>query len=397
MSIKKKEDVVIIDAVRTPAGRFQGSLSEFSAPELGGFVIRAILERNRISGSDVDEVIFGNVLSGGVGQGPARQAAVKGGVPPNVPSFTINKVCGSALKAVVLASQSIVSGECKVVIAGGMESMSNAPFFVSGSVRRGAKFGDMKLSDSMINDGLWCAFENKHMGVLAEYTAEKSGISREEQDEFASESHRKAVRATVEGFFSDEIIPIKLKDGSILDKDETPRQDTSRERLSKLKPAFKDGGTVTAGNSSSLNDGASCVLIMSREEAEIRGVKPLAKILSWAPAATEPKDLFYAPIFSIRKLLERVRLNIEDIDAFEINEAFASQVIANVKELKIDRSKLNVNGGAIALGHPIGASGARILTTLVHVMKKRNAKFGVASLCIGGGMGISMCIEREGD
>ncbi|MFZ8805052.1 MAG: thiolase family protein [Candidatus Calescibacterium sp.] len=385
--------VYIVDAVRTPMGRFQGSLAKFKASELGAKVISALLKRNNLRGDEVEEVIMGNVLQAGVGQGPARQAAILGGVSPSVPAETINKVCGSALRAVIHGAEEILLSRANVIIAGGMESMSNAPFLIPAETRRGWKFGNISVQDHMIYDGLWCAFENRHMGELAEYTAEKAGISREEQDKFAYESHMKAVRASIEGFFRNEIVPIELGDGQILDRDETPRQDTSLEKLAKLKPAFKKDGTVTAGNASSLNDGASAVLLMSDREVEKRGIKPLAKVVDWAVAAVPPKEIFFAPIFSTKKLLERLGIKISDIDLIEINEAFASQTLADGKELGFDWSCVNINGGAIALGHPIGASGARILTTLVWNMKRLNAKRGLATICIGGGMGISFLVE----
>ncbi len=383
----------IVDAVRTPMGRFQGSLAKFKASELGAKVISALLKRNNLQGEEVEEVIMGNVLQAGVGQGPARQAAILGGVSPYTPAETINKVCGSALRAVIHGAEEILLSRANIVIAGGMESMSNAPFLIPADARRGWKFGNISVQDHMIYDGLWCAFENRHMGELAEYTAEKAGIKREEQDKFAYESHMKAVRASIEGFFRNEIVPIELGDGQILDRDETPRQDSSLEKLAKLKPAFKKDGTVTAGNASSLNDGASAVLLMSDREIEKRGIKPLAKIADWAFAAVPPREIFFAPIFSTKKLLEKLNMKISDIDLIEINEAFASQTLADGKELGFDWSCVNINGGAIALGHPIGASGARILTTLVWNMKRLNAKRGLATICIGGGMGISLLVE----
>ncbi len=383
----------IVDAVRTPMGRFQGSLAKFKASELGAKVISALLKRNNLQGEEVEEVIMGNVLQAGVGQGPARQAAILGGVSPYTPAETINKVCGSALRAVIHGAEEILLSRANIVIAGGMESMSNAPFLIPADARRGWKFGNISVQDHMIYDGLWCAFENRHMGELAEYTAEKAGIKREEQDKFAYESHMKAVRASIEGFFRNEIVPIELGDGQILDRDETPRQDSSLEKLAKLKPAFKKDGTVTAGNASSLNDGASAVLLMSDREVEKRGIKPLAKIADWAFAAVPPREIFFAPIFSTKKLLEKLNMKISDIDLIEINEAFASQTLADGKELGFDWSCVNINGGAIALGHPIGASGARILTTLVWNMKRLNAKRGLATICIGGGMGISLLVE----
>ncbi len=383
----------IVDGVRTPMGKFQGALSSFKASELGGKVIEALLKRNNITGEEVEEVIMGNVLQAGVGQGPARQAAIYGGVSPYAPCETINRVCGSGLSAVIHAAEKIMLGRADIIIAGGMESMSNAPFLIPPEARRGAKFGDIVARDHMIYDGLWCAFENSHMGVIAEYTAEKAKISREEQDKFAYESHMKATKATVEGLFKNEIVPIQTKGGEVIDKDETPRPDTTLEKLAKLKPAFKQGGTVTAGNSSTLNDGASALLIMSEKAVEKKGKKPLAKIVDWEFSAVPPKELFFAPIFSTRKLLEKLGLKISDIDLIEINEAFASQTLADGKDLGFDWSNVNITGGAIALGHPIGASGGRILTTLVWNMKRTGAKRGLATICIGGGMGISIIVE----
>lgn len=385
-------DVVIVDAVRTPMGRFQGRLSQFSATDLGAHVIRALKERNGLKGDEVDEVILGCVLQAGLGQAPARQASICGGLSATVPAFLVNKVCGSSLKAVVLAAQAIRCGDAKIVIAGGMESMSNAPYLLKG-VRQGFRYGDQKFIDSMIYDGLWCAFEGQHMGVSAEYTAKKSGISREEQDRFALESHRKAVRATEEGRFKNELIPLQAKDGPI-DKDETPRPDTSLEKLASLKPAFKEGGTVTAGNAPGLNDGASALLITTRREAEKRGWRMLAQIIDYAVAATEPLELFYAPVFSTRKLLAKMGVTIDHFDLIEVNEAFAAQTLADGKELEWDWDRVNVNGGAIALGHPIGASGARILTTLVWAMRDRGAETGLATICMGGGNGLSLAVKR---
>jgi acetyl-CoA C-acetyltransferase len=385
-------DVVIVDAVRTPMGRFQGRLAQFSATELGAAAIRALKERNHLKGDDVDEVIMGQVVQAGAGQAPARQASIRGGISATVPAVTINKVCGSGLKAVILAAQAIKAGDAKVVIAGGMESMSNTPYLLKGA-RAGFKFGDQKLVDAMIYDGLWCAFENQHMGLAAEYTAAKSQISREEQDRFAYESHMKAVAAMQSGKFANEIVALHAKDGPIT-QDETPRPDTSLEKLAQLKPAFTEGGTVTAGNAPGLNDGASALLIMSSDEAKKRGYKPLAKIVEYAIAATEPIDLFYAPVASTRKLLAKMQLSVHDFDLIEVNEAFAAQTLADGKELEWDWARVNVHGGAIALGHPIGASGARILTTLVWAMQDRHADLGLATICMGGGMGISVAVQR---
>jgi len=385
-------EVVIVDGVRTPMGRFQGKLSRFSATDLGAHVIRALVERNSLKGDEVDEVILGCVLQAGLGQAPARQAAIRGGLSPKVPAVSVNKVCGSGLKAVVLAAQAIKCGDARVVIAGGMESMSNAPYLIKG-VRKGFRYGDQKLIDSMIYDGLWCAFEGHHMGNSAEYTAEKSGISREDQDRYALESHRKAVRATEEGRFKDELIPLEGEEG-LIEADETPRPDTSLEKLAQLRPVFKKDGTVTAGNAPGLNDGASALLITAREEAERRGWKILAQVVDYAVAAVEPLELFYAPVFSTRRLLEKLGMDIADFDLIEVNEAFAAQTLADGKELEWDWQRVNVNGGAIALGHPIGASGARILTTLVWEMSRRGARWGLATICMGGGQGLSLAVRR---
>ncbi|MCI2429648.1 acetyl-CoA C-acetyltransferase [Candidatus Acetothermia bacterium] len=385
-------EVVIVDAVRTPIGRFLGRVSQFSAVELGATVIRALKERNRLKGDDVDEVIMGNVVQAGLGQAPARQAMIFGGLSPTVPAVTVNKVCGSGLKAVIMAAQAIRAGDAKAMIAGGMESMSNAPFLVKGA-RAGFKYGDQKFIDAMIYDGLWSPFDNCHMGLAAEYTAEKSKISRADQDRFAYESHQKAIKAIESGRFAKELIVLEAKDGPIT-QDESPRADTSLERLAKLKPAFKEGGTVTAGNAPGLNDGAAALFIMSADEAKKRGYKPLAKILDYAAAGTAPLDLFYAPIESTRKLLGKLKLKISDFDLIEINEAFASQALADGKELEWDWSRVNVNGGAVALGHPIGASGARILTTLLWTMQDRNAKLGLVTICMGGGNGLSLAVQR---
>ena len=389
------QEVFILSGVRTPMGRLLGTLSSFSATDLGGIVIKEAINRAGISPSDVNEVIMGCVLQAGLGQGPARIAAIKGGVPADVPSFTVNKVCGSALKAIILGVQAIKLGDADVIVAGGMESMTNAPHM--SFLRTGTKFGDIKLIDHMIYDGLWCSFNNQHMGGLAEYTAEKAGITREMQDEFAYNSHMKAVKATNEGKFKDEIIKIevKTKEGvNIIDKDEGPRPDTSLEKLAKLPPVFKKDGTVTAGNAPGIFDGASAVVIASEKFVKERNLKPFARIIAYGSNFVEPKDLFFAPIGAIKKVTEKTGLkHPNDFDLIEINEAFSAQVLADVKELEIDMNKLNVNGGAVALGHPIGASGARIVVTLMYALKDRGLKKGLASLCLGGGGAVGMSIE----
>ncbi|MBI1730380.1 acetyl-CoA C-acetyltransferase [Candidatus Acetothermia bacterium] len=385
-------EVVIIDAVRTPIGKFQGRVSQFSATELGACAIRALIERNKLSGDDVDEAIMGNVVQAGVGQAPARQASIRGGLSATVPAVSINKVCGSGLKAVIYAAQAIKCGDASVIIAGGMESMSNAPYLAQGA-RAGFRYGDKKFVDAMIHDGLWCAFENHHMGNSAEYTAKKAKITREEQDRFSLESHQKALRAQAECHFKNELIPLQAKD-SLIERDESPRSDTSMEQLARLKTAFDPNGSVTAGNAPGLNDGASALLITSAKMAEKRGWTPMARIVDYAVAATAPIDLFFAPIESTKKLLKKMGVGVNHFGLIEVNEAFASQVLADGKALDWDWKRVNVNGGAIALGHPIGASGARILTTLVWAMKSRKAKTGLATICMGGGNGISLAVER---
>ena len=387
---------VIVSAVRTPIGKILGALKDFEAPELGAIVIKEAVKRAGIEPELVEEVIMGNVLQGGIGQAPARQAAIKAGLPTNIPAFTINKVCGSGLKAVMLAAQAIKAEDQEVIVAGGMESMTNAPFAVK-DMRKGKKFGNTTFLDLMVWDGLWDPYHNVHMGNFAEYTARKSGISREEQDKFAYESHMKAIKAIDEGKFKEEIIPIEIPQRKgepiVFDTDEGPRRDTSLEKLAKLKPAFEKDGTVTAGNAPGLNDGASALVVMSEDRAKELGIEPLAYIRAYASAAVDPQDVFYAPIYAIRKVMNKLGVNIDYFDLIEINEAFSAQVLADGKELGWDWSKVNVNGGAVALGHPIGASGARVLTTLIYAMKDRGAKTGLAALCIGGGKAVAMAIE----
>lgn len=391
------KEVVIVSGTRTASGRFLGGLSSLSASELGAAVVREAVKRAGVEPKDVDEVIMGNVVQAGLGQSPARQAAVKAGIPPEVPSFTVNKVCGSGLKAIMLADQAIKLGEAQIVAAGGMESMSNCPYLL-GKIRGGVKFGDQKLVDSLIHDGLWCAFENVHMGVLAEFTAKNSGISREEQDEYAYNSQRKAGEAMSAGRFKEEIVPVEIPtrkgEPIVIDTDETPRPDTTIEKLAALKPAFQKDGTVTAGNAPGLNDGASAVVVMAEEKAKEFGIKPMARIIGYSAAFREPKYLFYAPVDAVKKLLEKTQLKLEEFDLIEANEAFAAQCLADGKELGWDWNRVNVNGGAIALGHPIGASGARIVTTLMYEMKRRGVKLGLATLCLGGGGAVAMAIER---
>lgn len=389
-------DVFIVGAARTAIGNFLGSLKNFKAPELGGFAIKEAVKRAGISGEDVEEVIMGNVVSGGVGQGPAKQAAVKGGIPYTVSCFAVNKVCGSALKAVALAAQSIWLEEKNIIVAGGMEGMSQAPHLLRG-VREGVKLGDMKVKDSMIVDGLWCVFSDQHMGMTGEVIAEKFGATRQEQDEYALSSHRKAIHAIEKGYFKDEIVPVEIPqrkgEPMLFAVDEGPREDTALEKLAKLRPAFKKDGTVTAGNASSLNDGAAAVVVASEDAVKEKKLKPMARILGSTTNPVEPSMAMYAPKGAIERLLANVGWKIEDVDLFEINEAFSSQLVVLIKELGLDREKVNVHGGAVALGHPIGASGARILTTLIYALKHRGSKKGVASLCLGGGDAVAMAVE----
>lgn len=389
-------EVVIASAVRTAIGKFGGSLLPLSAPELGAIVIKEALKRANVPGEKVDEVIFGNVLQAGLGQNPARQASIKAGLPIEVPAFTVNKVCGSGLKCVELAAQSILAGDNDIVVAGGMESMSNAPFVASGKARWGLRMGDSKLVDVMIKDGLWDAFNNYHMGITSENVAEKFGVTREDQDEVSARSQQRAIAAIKSGAFKDEIVPvtIKTKKGeTVFDTDEFPREGTTTEILAKLRPAFKQGGTVTAGNASGLNDGAAALVIMSAEKAQELGIKPMAKILSYASAGVDPAIMGIGPIPASRKALSKAGLEVKDLDLIEANEAFAAQFVEVGRELNFDPDKVNVNGGAIALGHPIGASGARILVTLLYALKNRDKKLGLATLCIGGGMGTSAVVE----
>ena len=394
---------VIVSAARTPIGRFLGGLSALSAPELGAIAIREAVRRARLDVAAIEEVIFGNVIQGGVGQAPARQAAIKAGIPSSVSALTINKVCGSGLKAVMLAAQAIKAGDREVIVAGGQESMSNAPHYVYG-MRNGVKLGDQKMVDGMIRDGLWCAFCDVHMGGHAEYTAKKAGVSRQMQDEFAAASHRKAIAAQDAGKFRAEIAPVEIKSrkgSTVVDTDESPRKDTTVETLGKLRPAFEstivpqNELSVTAGNASSLNDGAAAVVVTSLAFAKANGLDVLGRIDGYATGATDPQDLFFAPITAVKNLMERTGRKIGDFDLIEANEAFASQAIANGQGLGWNWDRVNVNGGAIALGHPIGASGARVLTTLLYAMQDRGARTGVATLCLGGGDAVALSVSRD--
>jgi len=390
-------ETVIISAVRTPIGKFLGALKGLSATELGALVVRAAVERAGIDASSVDEVIMGNVIQAGLGQNPARQAALKAGLPAAVAALTVNKVCGSGLKAVMLASQAIQAGDAEVIVAGGMESMSNAPYLLY-KAREGYRLGHGQLVDSMIQDGLWCAFDDSHMGNTGEYIAEKYCISRERQDEYALNSHRKAIAAIKAGKFDAEILPVEIpqkKGALVLFKvDEGPREDTSLEALAKLKPVFKEGGTVTAGNAPGTNDGAAAVVVTSLKKARALGRSPLARIVAQATSGVEPKLVMMAPVTAIQKLLAKTGWKLDSVDLIELNEAFSVQACAITDELKLDRERVNVNGGAVALGHPIGASGARILVTLLYEMQRRGAQRGIAALCLGGGNAVAMAVER---
>ena len=390
-----KNKIVITAALRTAVGSLSKTLKNISAEDLGSAVIKEVLKKTKVLGKDIDEVIMGQVLTGGSGQNPARQSAIKSGIPIEVPAFIVNQVCGSGIRSVVSGFQSINSGDSRIVIAGGQENMSLAPHVIH--LRDGKKLGDAELIDTMIKDGLWDAFHGYHMGITAENVAEKYQVTREEQDKFAFNSQEKALNAQKQNKFKDEIINYKIKSKkSELDfnKDEHPREGINLDSLSRLKPVFKKDGTVTAGNASGINDGAAAVTLMSEDEAKKRNINKLVSIKSWASCGVKPALMGTGPIPSAKKALELAGWNIKDVDLFEINEAFAAQSIAVLKTLSIPEEKVNVNGGAIALGHPIGASGTRILVTLIHEMIKRDVKKGLATLCIGGGMGIAMCVER---
>ncbi len=392
-------DAVIISAQRTPTGKFQGLLKQFSAPDLGAIAIKAAIEKAGISPEQVDEVIMGCVVSAGQGQAPARQAALKAGLPPEVSALTINMVCGSGLRAVALAAQSVMLGDAEFVVAGGMESMSNIPYALQ-TARDGFRMGNQTATDLMIHDGLWCPFENWHMGNTGEIVADKHQISRETQDEYAYNSHRKATEAQANGYFKDEIIPIEIPqrkgDPIILDYDEPVRPETTIETLGKLKPAFKkDGGTVTAGNAPGVNDGASALVITSAEKAAELGIEPLARIVASAVSGIEPKFIMLAPVKGVQNVLKKANWEMSEVDLFELNEAFSVQALGVMKELGMNGENVNVNGGAVAMGHAIGNSGSRVLTTLLHEMKRRNVKKGVAALCLGGGNSVALAVERD--
>ena len=390
-------EAVIISAARTPVGKFLGSLKGFTAPELGAIAVRESVKRAGVKPEDVDEVIMGCVIQAGLGQNPARQAALRGGLSPSVAAVTVNKVCGSGLKAVMMAAQAVKLGDSELVVAGGMESMSNAPYLMT-KAREGYRLGNGELVDSMINDGLWCAFENYHMGCTGELIADEYSVGRAEQDEFATSSHRKAAAAIKAGKFKDEIVAVEIPQRKgpaiVFDTDETVREDTSVDTLAKLKPAFKKEGSVTAGNAPGVNDGASAVVVTSLRRAQEMGVEPMARIVAQAVAGVEPKYVMIAPVEAVRKLFKKTGWSASEVDLIELNEAFSVAALAVTRELGLDPERVNVNGGAVALGHAIGQSGSRLLTTILHELKRRNAHRGVVALCLGGGNAVAMAIER---
>ena len=390
-------DAVIVSAVRTPTGKFLGALKELTAPQLGALVVCETVRRAGIDRAIVDECIMGNVVSAGSGQNPARQAALKGGLPDHVAALTINKVCGSGLKAVMLAHQAIATGDIDVAVAGGMESMSNCPYLLP-RAREGLRMGHGEIVDSMISDGLWCAFEQCHMGNAGEVVAEHYHVGRAAQDAFAARSHQKAALATNSGWFKDEILPVSIPqrkgDPLVVTRDEAIRPETTAETLAALKPAFKKDGTVTAGNAPGVNDGASALVVMAAERARSLGITPLARIVGQATSGLAPKFVLMTPVEAVRRLAEKIGWNLADVDLFELNEAFSVQAVAVLNELGIPEEKVNVHGGAVALGHAIGSSGARVLTTLLYAMKRRDAKRGIATLCLGGGNGVALAVER---
>ncbi len=389
-------DVFILSAVRTPIGKFLGDMSELTAPRLGSVALAESLKRANIQPDQIDEAIFGNVLQAGVGQNPARQAALFAGLPNTIAAYTVNKVCGSGLKAAMLGAQAIKAGDAEIIVAGGMESMSRAPHLAEG-IRAGIKYGDGKLVDVLVRDGLWCPFENWPMGEAAEYIAGKCSISRTEQDRFSAQSHKRAAGAWEHGAFAAEVVSVTVGTGPkarTISKDEGIRPDSTADGLAKLRPAFKSDGTVTAGNASQLSDGGAALVLASDRAATRLGAKPLARVVAYATSGVAPKDIFIAPVMAVQMVLEKAKLRLMDIDLFELNEAFAAQMLACGKELGLDEAKVNVHGGAIALGHPIGASGARVLVTLTHALARHSRRYGLASLCLGGGNAVAMVIER---
>jgi len=389
-------EAVIVSAVRTPTGKFLGGLKDFKAPDLGAMVVREAVRRAGIDPVVVDECIMGNVVSAGVGQAPARQAAIRGGLSNAVAALTINKVCGSGLKAVMLAAQGIATGDLDVAVAGGMESMSNCPYLMP-KVREGLRMGDATIVDSMIHDGLWDSFNNIHMGLTGEHVAETYTVTREEQDRYAAESHRRAAHATKQGWFKDEILPVSIPqkkgDPVVVDRDESIREDTTAESLSRLKPAFKKDGTVTAGNAPGVNDGAAALVVMGADVASRLTAKPIARIIGHATSGLEPKLVMMTPVEAVKKVLKKTGWAIGDVDLLELNEAFSVQAVAVTRALGLDPARVNVHGGAVALGHPIGASGARVLTTLLYALKRLGKQRGIATLCLGGGNGVAMAVE----
>ncbi len=391
------KEAVIISAVRTPVGKLLGALKSFKATDLGAIVVREAVKRPGVKPEDVDEVIMGCVIQAGLGQNPARQAALRGGLPNTVSAVTVNKVCGSGLKAVMMAAQGVQLGDTEIVVAGGMESMSNAPYLVP-KAREGYRLGHGQMLDAIIQDGLWCAFDDQHMGCTGEVVSERFHVSRAEQDEYAFHSHQKAVAAIKAGKFKDEIVPVEIRQKkgapAIFETDEPVREDTSVESLGKLKPAFKDSGTVTAGNAPGVNDGASALVVTSADRAGSLGIEPLAKIVGQATSGVEPKLVMMAPVEAIKKLLKKTGWSLNDVDLIELNEAFAVQAVAITRELGLDPAKLNVNGGAVALGHAIGQSGSRILTTMLYELKRRGGRRGIAALCLGGGNAVALAVER---
>jgi acetyl-CoA C-acetyltransferase len=394
------DEVVIISGCRTAVGKFQGSLTDLSAPQLGAVVVREVVKRAGLNSDQVDECIMGNVLPAGLGQNPARQAAIFGGLSPATGAMTINKVCGSGLKAVALAAQAVQTGNSSIVVAGGMESMTNAPYLLP-QARKGYRLGNGQVIDSMVHDGLWDIYNDYHMGITGENVAEKYGITREEQDEFAVHSHRKAIAAMKECRFKSQIVPVEIpakKKGAapvLFDKDESPREDTTIEVLRSLKPAFKKDGTVTAGNAPGVNDGAAAVVVTSAHRAKELGAQPMVRIVAQATSGVEPKWVMMAPVGAVRTIWEKTGWKKDEVDLYELNEAFSVQALGVMRELGLDPNKVNVNGGAVAIGHPIGASGARVLVTLIYEMTRRNAKRGIAALCLGGGNAVAMAVERN--
>ena len=390
-------DAFILSAVRTPIGKFLGGLAELPAPKLGAVAIAEALTRANVRPDQVEDVIMGNVVQAGVGQAPARQAAIFAGIPDTVPAHTTNMVCGSGLKAVMLAAQGIRAGDANLVVAGGMESMSRAPFLLQGA-RQGYKYGNQTAVDALVNDGLWCPFENWPMGEAAEHIATKCEVSRADQDRFAAQSHQRAAAAWAGGAFADEVVPVTLSGGRkspvVIERDEGIRPDTTAESLAKLKPAFRAHGTVTAGNASQLSDGGAAVVVASARFVEQSGAKPLARVVAYTMSGVHPKDIFIAPITAVQAACEKAKLAVSDIDLWELNEAFAAQMLACGKGLNLDEAKVNVHGGAVALGHPIGASGARVLVTLIHALKRHGKRYGCASLCLGGGNAVALIVER---